>query len=136
MALSELKTLTQRDFGSLTITPFDLTPESSSTGDPTANATISLAGWVGTDKIAFSVSNGENILTSVSLDTGNDLVAITANGFSPAQSQTAYFTVNLGSNAIASDWSLTFSLSSTSKTGKWTFVKGKMTNDDDIIPKL
>jgi len=135
MALSNLKSYTYEQYRALNITSFALPPTKTPTGDPNPNASVSLAGWVGDNLIAFTVSNGVNILTSVTLDERNNWVAVTVTSFSPANANTTYWTIDLGTGAKSTDWSVTYDVAGGNKTGTWTFVKGKMTNDDDFIPK-
>ena len=133
MAISKLTSLTYDQYRALTITPFQITPGKSQTGTPDPNAQINLAGWVGTDTIAFTVNDNAGTQASLTIDTVNTNTIdlnVTSN-LSPSAIVT-YWTVNMGANAITSNWQLSFDIASNnSNTGVWKFVKGKSGGDDD-----
>lgn len=132
MALSNLTLLTQAQYQALTITPFRATPVKTSSGSPDADAQITLGGWVGTDVIAFYINDNPGTMSSLNLDTVDtsaiDVNVIDSNNRDPV---VTYWTVNMGSNAINADWTISFDVAAGgTKTGVWVFKKGKITADD------
>lgn len=133
MAISKLTSLTYDQYRALTITPFQITPGKSQTGTPDPNAQINLAGWVGTDTIAFTINDNAGTQASLTIDTVNpNTIDLTvASNISPNAILT-YWTVNMGANAISSNWQLSFDVAANNtNTGTWKFVKGKSGGDDD-----
>lgn len=136
MAISNLKSLTYDEYRALSITPFQIPPKLTTDGSPDQNVSVSLAGWVGDDTIPFTVTTAANNSSGLNIDptTANmiDLNVTSGN----TTSLTTYWTINMGPNARSSDWGLSFDVAANNRdTGKWKFVKGKMTNDDEIDPK-
>lgn len=135
MAISKLTSLTQAQYRALTITPFTITPTRSQTGTPDPNAQVTLAGWVGTDTIAFTVNDNAGTQAGLTIDTGtaNTIDLNVASNFSPSPILT-YWTINMGVNAINNNWDLSFDVAANNtNTGTWKFVKGKSQGDDDIV---
>lgn len=133
MAISKLTSLTYDQYRALTITPFQIAPSKSQTGSPDPNAQINLAGWVGTDTIAFTINDNAGTQASLSIDTvnPNTLDLNVTNNISPTAIVT-YWTVNMGNNAINNNWDLSFDVAANNtNTGTWKFVKGKSQGDDD-----
>jgi len=130
MALSNLTSYNETQYKALSISSFAETPTITTTGDiNSANASVSLGGWVNNNLIAFTVNNGLNMLVSTVLTANGGAVAITITSFSPANPGTTYWTVDLGANARGTDWSLQYNVAGNGKTGTWKFVKGKMTTE-------
>ena len=127
MAISSLTSLTSDQFRALNITPFPIPPSKSQTGNPDPNAQITLAGWVGTDVIAFTVLDNASTQAALTIDTRNPntIDLNVTNVVSPAVT-TSYWSVNMGPNAIGSNWELSYAVAANSTpTGGWKFVKGK-----------
>jgi hypothetical protein len=131
MPISNLTPLTQQQYQALNITRFRDNPTVTSSGNPDPDAQITLGGWVGTDTIAFIVNDNpgsQSRLTIESITTNTIGLNVTDNT-NPASMMT-YYTINLGANAINSNWELSFDVAANnSNTGKWKFVKGKSTFD-------
>jgi hypothetical protein len=134
MAISNLDPLTYEQFRALNITPFPIPPTKTQTGNPDPNAQITLAGWVGTDLIAFTVVNSGNTRSGLAIDTSNpNTIDLNVTSSVSPTATSSYFTVNMGSNAINNNWDLSFDVASNKTTsGAWKFVKGKSGFD---IPK-
>ena len=127
MAISKLTSLTYDQYRALTITPFQIAPGKSQTGSPDPNAQINLAGWVGTDTIAFTINDNAATQATLTIDTvnPNTLDLNVTNNISPSAIMT-YWTINMGVNAINNYWDLSFDVAAyNSTTGVWKFVKGK-----------
>lgn len=132
MAISNLTSLTQAQYQALTITPFRVSPVRTSSGSPDADAQITLGGWVGTDVLAFYINDNPGTVASLNLDT-TDTNAIDVNVLASANRDpvVTYWTINMGSNAINTDWTISFDVAAGgTKTGVWVFKKGKITGDD------
>lgn len=132
MAISKLTSLTYDQYRALTITPFQITPGKSQTGTPDPNAQINLAGWVGTDTIAFTVSDNAGTQAGLNIDTGtpNTIDLNVTPNINPAAILT-YWTINMGENAINSQWQISFDVAASGRgTGTWVFTKGKVIEDD------
>jgi hypothetical protein len=132
MAISRLTSLTYDQYRALTITPFQITPGRTQTGSPDPNAQINLAGWVGTDTIAFTVGDNEGTQAALTIDPVNpDTIDLNVTpNINPAAIVT-YWTINMGNNAINSQWQISFDVASSGRgTGIWVFTKGKITGDD------
>jgi hypothetical protein len=136
MAISNLQSLTSDQYRALSISSFQFPPKLTTSGSPDQNVSVGLAGWVGTDTIAFTVTTAANNTSGLNVD-GSVVNMIDLNvNTGTSSSLVTYWTINMGANAKGTDWSLSFDVSANNRsTGKWTFVKGKMTNDDDFIPK-
>ena len=132
MAISKLTSLTYDQYMALIITPFQILPGRSQTGTPDPNAQINLAGWVGTDTIAFTVNDNAGTQAGLTIDTVNPNTIdlnVTPN-ISPSAIVT-YWTINMGANAINSQWQISFDVAASNRgTGTWVFTKGKATDDD------
>ena len=127
MALSSLTSLTEEQYRALNITPFPIPPGVSSTGDPDNRISIQLGGWVGTDVLAFTVTNQANASSDLNIDsTATNTVDANVNpGISPT-AQSSYWTINMGSNASSSNWEISVEVDANNRnTGSWKFVKGK-----------
>lgn len=132
MALSKLTSLTQAQYQALTITPFRVSPVKTPSGSPDTDVQITLGGWVGTDVIAFYINDNPGTMASLNLDTTDtnaiDVIVLTSTNKDPV---VTYWTINLGSNAINSDWTISFDVAAGgTKTGVWVFKKGKITGDE------
>jgi len=127
MALSSLTSLTEEQYRALNITPFPIPPGVSSTGDPDNRISIQLGGWVGTDVLAFTVTNQEYASSNLIIEssTSNILEADVNAGISPT-AQSSYWTIDMGANASSSDWEISIQVDANNRnTGTWKFVKGK-----------
>ena len=133
MAISELKSLTQDQYRALTITPFQKTPSITSSGSPDPAAQITLGGWVGTDTIAFYINDNAGTQASLNIEAAaTNTLELDVLASSSREPVVTYWTINLGSNAINSDWTISFDVAAGgTKTGKWVFTKGKITIDVD-----
>jgi hypothetical protein len=131
MAITKLTSLTLEQYQALTITSFQRNPSITSSGSPDPDAQISLGGWVGTDTIAFTVTDSPRNQSTLTIDSvnGNTIDLNVVDGQNPT-AITTYWTVNLGENAINSDWTISFDVAAGgTKTGIWVFKKGKVTID-------
>lgn len=134
MALSSLTPLTYTQWRTLNITPFPIAPGQSTVGSPDNRVGFTLAGWVGTNLIAFTMTQQAMINTNLNIDTitVNTLDATINPGSNPT-SQTTYWTIDMGQNASGGNWQLSFQVDDgNTDTGKWVFTKGK---GDDDFPK-
>ncbi len=128
MALSSLTSLTEAQYLALNITPFPIPPVVSSSGDPDSRISIQLGGWVGTDVLAFTVTNQANASSNLVIDSTstNTVDANINNGISPT-AQSTYWTINMGTNASSSNWEISVQVDANNRnTGTWKFVKGKV----------
>src|SRR4029453_3051929 len=134
MAISNLTPLTYTQWRALTITPFSIAPSQSTIGTPDNRISVSLAGWVGTNLIAFTMTQQALINTALIIDTiNNNTLDATINPGSNPTAQTTYWTVDMGQNGSGGNWQLSFQVDDGSTdTGKWVFTKGK---GDDDFPK-
>jgi hypothetical protein len=132
MAISRLTSLTYDQYRALTITLFQITPGRAQTGSPDPNAQISLAGWVGTDTIAFTVTDNAGTQAGLTIDTVNpNTIDLNVTPNINPSTITTYWTIDMGANAINSQWQISFDVASSSRgTGTWVFTKGKVTEDD------
>jgi len=136
MALTNLRSYNEAQFIQLSIASLQMLPTINTKDSPDQNVSVHLAGWINSDTMAFKITTTSNTIVSVSLDEINNMIVLNLTSATPPSVDT-YWSVNMGSNAQNTDWSLTFDVAvSNRKTGTWTFVKGKMTNDGDFIPKL
>lgn len=132
MAISKLTSLTLQQYQALTITGFQRNPVITSSGSPDPDAQISLGGWVGTDTIAFTVSDAPRNQSTLTIDsvTANTIDLNVVAGQNPAMVVT-YWTVYLGENAKNTDWTISFDVAAGgTKTGIWVFKKGKINPDE------
>ncbi len=132
MALSSLTSLTADQYRALTITPFPVPPGKTSSGSPDNRVGIQLGGWVGTDVLAFTVTDAVSTDSSLSIDTANtntlDLNVTTDNDPS---TEITYWTVNMGTGASGTNWQISFAVeANNTNTGTWVFVKGKAVDVD------
>ena len=134
MAISALTPLTYEQFRALTITPFPIPPTRTQTGNPDPNAQITLAGWVGTDLIAFTVVDSGSTKAALNIHTRNpNTISLNVTPVVSPSATSSYWTVNMGSNAIGSNWELSYAVAANSTpTGAWKFVKGKSGFDVEI----
>lgn len=127
MALSSLTQLTEDQYNRLGISSFPAPPSRSSTGNPDSRITVQLGGWVGTDVLAFKIVDQPSIDANVGYSNAstNILGVTVTNGSSPG-TVTTYWTVNMGSGASGTNWTITFNVSDgATSTGTWIFTKGK-----------
>ena len=127
MALSSLTPHTAEQYRALNITSFSNPPSSSTIGNPDNNVGVQLGGWVGTDVLAFTISEAASTDFSLAVDTINaNTLDINVTSDSDPTAEITYWTVNMGSNAKSSDWQISFLVEANStNTGTWKFVKGK-----------
>lgn len=127
MAISNLASLTLAQYRALTITPFTIAPSRTQTGNPDPNAQITLAGWVGTDTIAFTILDSAGTQAGLGIDTRTpNTIDLNVTSIISPSPITSYWTVNMGQNAISSNWELSFDVAANNTvTGAWKFVKGK-----------
>lgn len=126
MSLSNLTSLTQTQYRALPIIPFQEFPICSSSGNPDNRVSIQLGGWVGSDVMAFIVSNVANSDSSLGIErTTSDILVNVATSSNPAVVE-SFWTVNMGAGASGMDWQITFDVTDgNTDTGKWVFTKGK-----------
>lgn len=127
MAISSLTSLTEAEYSDLNITPFPFPPSVSTSGNPDNRISIQLGGWVGTDVLAFTVTNQANASSNLCIDTSttNTVDANINAGISPT-AQATYWTINMGSNASSGNWEISVQVdANNTNTGAWKFVKGK-----------
>lgn len=131
MPISNLTPLTREQYQQLTITRFQNNPTVTSSGNPDPDAQINLGGWVGSDTIAFVVNDNAGSQSSLSIESvTTNTIGLNVTDNSNPTAITSYFTINMGSNAINSNWELSFGVAANNtKTGTWKFVKGKSTFD-------
>ena len=134
MAISALTQLTYEQFRALTITPFPIPPSKTQIGNPDPNAQITLAGWVGTDLIAFSVVDSGSTQAALNIDARNpNTINLNVTPVVGPSATSSYWSVNMGSNAIGSNWELSYAVAANNtNTGAWKFVKGKSGFDVEI----
>ena len=127
MAISRLTSLTYDQYRALIITPFQIPPTVTSSGTPDPNAQITLAGWVGTDVIAFTVLDSVGTQARLNIDLVNpNTIDLNVISILSTSAITTYWTVNMGANAINNNWELNYDVAANNtNTGKWKFVKGK-----------
>ena len=70
MALSDLKSYTKAEFDRLDITAFPKAPRRSNGGTPDNRANTQLRGWIGSDVLAFIVTNNAGAESALTIDTG------------------------------------------------------------------
>ncbi len=131
MALSDLKKHTKAEYHKLKITPFSHPPQVTRIGNPDNRAGIQLDGWVGTDVLAFTITDQAGASSGLGIDSGklDTLDVVVTSGSSPTP-LTQYWTVNMGEGASGKDWQISYGVSDGAvSTGTWVFVKGK--SDDD-----
>lgn len=131
MPISNLTPLTREQYQRLTISRFQNNPTVTSSGTPDPDAQINLGGWVGSDTIAFIVNDNAGSQSSLSIEsiTTNTIGLNVTDNSSPTAIM-SYYTINMGANAINSNWELSFDVAANNtKTGTWKFVKGKSTFD-------
>ncbi len=136
MALSTLTQLTQAQYAALSISPFFSPPGVSSNGNPDPRINIQLGGWVGTNVLAFTITDQASTDSSLTIDSRstNTLTANVTNGGSPTP-QTTYWTVNMGQSGSGSSWQISYAVTNGSTTtGTWIFVKGKATEEIKNVP--
>lgn len=131
MALSSLTSLTYEQYRELQITPFTHSPIVSSGGSPDRRINVQLAGWVGTDLLAFTVTDDADADSSLSIENGDDnILKVDVSTDSNPDIDVTYWTIDMGAGASGSDWQITFDVADGNvDTGKWVFVKGKTFDD-------
>ena len=130
MALTNLTSLTQSQYNSLSLAPISPPPHVSSTGSPDRNAVISLGGWTPSGDLAFIVNDPQNTTLNIDPALTNTLVIGIPAG-AAGTPQNTYWTVSLG--ASGGDWSVSFQVNDgKNDTGTWVFTKGKGFDDDFI----
>jgi hypothetical protein len=130
MSLSALTPLTEAQYRALTITPFVRPPQVSRIGNPDSRVGIQLGGWVGTDVLAFTITDQAGASSDLCIDGRNSdtLDVGVIGGINPTLTQ--YWTVNMGEGASGTDWEISYGVSNGGvSTGTWVFVKGKSVND-------
>ena len=99
MAISNLKSLTYDQYRALSIASFQLPPKLTTDGSPDQNVSVNLAGWVGDDTIAFTVTTATNNSSGLNVDpTTANMIDLNVTSGNPA-SLITYWTINMGSNA-------------------------------------
>ena len=131
MALSSLTPLTQAEYRALQITPFPIPPKRTTDGNPDNNVGVLLGGWVGTDVLAFTISEAASTDFSLKIDpTTGGALDINVTTDSDPTSEMTYWTVNMGPGASGTNWEISFIVEkNNTDTGKWKFVKGKSPDD-------
>jgi hypothetical protein len=130
MAFSQLTQLTEEQYKSLNLA-FSKTPTSSSSGSPDPRASVLLGGWAAETVMAFRILTAASASTSLVVDPSltNTIDINIVAGASP-DSVTTYWTVDTGTDARSSDWSMNFQVAANNRnTGTWVFVKGKLADD-------
>jgi hypothetical protein len=138
MSISRLTAYTAEQYQALGITPFQIPPSRTKTGEPDNRITINLGGWVGTNLLAFTLFDSANSVSGVSIDTDavNTILTNVVPGLNPS-GITTYWTADMGTGASGTNWDFACEVSANNtNTGKWVFVKGKGTEkekrrDDD-----
>jgi hypothetical protein len=127
MSLSNLTSLTQAQYRALQITPFQTQPSRTTTGNPDSNVGVQLGGWVGTDVLAFTVSDAANNDSSLVIDAINPgTLDLNVTADSDPSMEMTYWTVNMGPGASGTNWQISFIVeNNNTNTGSWKFVKGK-----------
>ena len=129
MALSNLRAYTAQQYAALGITAFPFPPTRSSTGTPDNKITVNLGGWVGTNLLAFTLTDAPNSVSGVIIDTEatNTILTNLVAGVNPT-GITTYWTVDMGTGASGTNWEITIAVdANNTNTGTWKFVKGKGT---------
>jgi len=136
MALSNLRNYTEAQFNQLSIASLQMLPTITTTESPDQNVSVQLNGWADNDTMAIKITTTSGTTVSASIDEINNMIVLNLTTGVPLSVDT-YWSINMGSNAKDTDWSVTFDVAANSRdTGKWKFVKGKMTNDGHILPDL
>jgi len=127
MALSSLTPLTQAQYRALPITPFPIPPKRTTDGNPDNNVAVLLGGWVGTDVLAFTISEAANNDSSLTIDNPIDgTLDLNVTTDSDPSAKLTYWTINMGPGASGSSWQISFIVeNNNTNTGTWKFVKGK-----------
>jgi len=129
MSISRLNAYTAEQFQALGITPFQFPPSRTTTGNPDNRIAINLAGWAGTNLLAFTLFDAANSVSGVGIDTDaiNTILTNITSGFNPS-GITTYWTADMGAGASGSNWDFNCQVSANNtNTGTWKFVKGKGT---------
>jgi len=131
MPIPSLTPLTQEQYQRLTITRFQNNPTVTSSGTPDPDAQINLGGWVGSNLIAFTVNDNAGSKSSLSIESlTTNIIGLNVTDDSSPTALMSYYTIDMGSNAINSNWELSFDVAANNtKTGTWKFVKAKSTFD-------
>ena len=131
MPISSLTPLTREQYQRLTITRFQNNPTVTSSGTPDPDAQINLGGWVGSNLIAFTVNDNAGSKSSLSIESlTTNIIGLNVTDNSSPTALTSYYTIDMGINAINSNWELSFDVAANNtKTGTWKFVKAKSTFD-------
>lgn len=133
MALSNLTSLTYDQYRQLQITPFTQFPIVSSGGSPDRRINVQLGGWVGTDVLAFIVTDQANADSSLSIENATtNILKVDVSTDSNPDTDATYWTIDMGAGASGTDWQITFDVADGNvDTGKWVFTKGK--TEDEIL---
>jgi len=129
MALSSLTAYTPEQYRALGITSFQFPPSRTSTGSPDNKIAINLGGWVGTNLLAFTLTDAPNSVSGVTIDTDatNTIMVNVVPGVNPS-GITTYWTVDMGTGASGTNWEFSCLVEfNNTNTGTWKFVKGKST---------
>ena len=133
MALSNLTPLTQAQYRALNIMSFPFPPSVTSTGSPDPKVGIQLGGWVGTNLLAFMITDAINTDSSLAIDPNNtNTLDLNVLADSDPSTEITYWTVDMGAGASGTNWQLSIKVeASGTNTGTWVFTKGK-----GVDPKL